>query len=59
MTLTKGDSPINQSQAKASSLDLGGLAGLSEGDAAARLQQEGPNELPAQKKRGLWTIASK
>jgi len=42
--------------AKASTLDLGGLPGLSEGDAIARLQQDGPNELPAQKKRGPWTI---
>ena len=37
-------------------LDLGGYVGLSEADARARLEQEGPNELPAQKKRSLLTI---
>jgi Ca2+-transporting ATPase len=37
-------------------LDLGALPGLSESDARARLQKEGPNELPVQKKRGLFTI---
>jgi Ca2+-transporting ATPase len=38
-------------------LDLGGLVGLTESDAQARLLREGPNELPAQKQRHLWTIA--
>jgi Ca2+-transporting ATPase len=37
-------------------LDLGGLLGLSEDDARARLQHEGPNELPTQTKRNLFTI---
>jgi len=37
-------------------LDLGGLAGLSEADARARLQKEGPNELPTQKTRSLLAI---
>jgi len=37
-------------------LQVEGLVGLHEADAAARLQQEGPNELPAQQKRNLLTI---
>ena len=40
----------------ASVLQLEGLAGLREEDATLRLQQEGPNELPAQQKRNLLTI---
>jgi P-type Ca2+ transporter type 2C len=39
-----------------SALDLEGLAGLSEDAARERLQQEGANELPAQKKRNLLAI---
>ncbi len=38
-------------------LDLGGLPGLREEEACARLQREGPNELPAQEKRSLLAIA--
>lgn len=38
------------------SLDLGGFAGLDEDVARTRLQQQGPNELPSQKKRSLLTI---
>jgi Ca2+-transporting ATPase len=38
-------------------LDLGGLAGLGEDDAAQRLLRDGPNELPTQKKRSLLSIA--
>ncbi len=38
-------------------LDLGGFSGLSEDDARRRLEQDGPNELPTQKKRGLFAIA--
>lgn len=37
-------------------LDLGGLPGLSAKDARARFENEGPNELPTQKKRSLLTI---
>ncbi len=37
-------------------LQVDGLVGLNEKDATARLQQEGPNELPAQQKRNLLTI---
>jgi Ca2+-transporting ATPase len=40
----------------AQSFDLGGLAGLTCDDAKVRLEQEGPNELPRQKKRGLLAI---
>jgi Ca2+-transporting ATPase len=40
-----------------SSLDLSGLPGLSGSEALARLKLEGPNELPTQEKRSLWTIA--
>jgi Ca2+-transporting ATPase len=41
----------------ASILDLAGLPGLSEEEAAARLLREGANELPEQKKRTLLAIA--
>jgi len=37
-------------------LDLGGLAGLDEEEARRRLEQEGPNELPTQKRRRLLAI---
>jgi Ca2+-transporting ATPase len=37
-------------------LDLAGFASLSEEDARQRLEREGPNELPAQRKRSLWAI---
>ncbi len=37
-------------------LDLREFRGLDEGEALARLQQEGPNELPGQKKRSLLAI---
>jgi Ca2+-transporting ATPase len=43
--------------AAGAALDLGALAGLSEGEALLRLRREGPNELPAQKRRGLATVA--
>ncbi len=42
---------------RASFLDPTGLAGVSEQEARARLQQEGANELPAQRKRSLLAIA--
>jgi Ca2+-transporting ATPase len=48
--------PTKGTQATPTVLDLGGLVGLGERDAGARLQQEGPNELPAQKRRSLLTI---
>jgi Ca2+-transporting ATPase len=38
------------------SLDLGAQAGLSEDEARLRLEKQGPNELPAQKKRSLLAI---
>ncbi|MCC6522243.1 MAG: cation-translocating P-type ATPase [Polyangiaceae bacterium] len=38
-------------------LDVGGLSGLTEEEAAARLERDGPNELPTQQKRGLWRTA--
>ncbi len=47
---------IEKTQATSTVLDLGGLLGLNGGDVIERLQQEGPNELPAQKKRSLLTI---
>jgi P-type Ca2+ transporter type 2C len=37
--------------------DLAGLAGLSEAEALRRLQAEGPNALPSQKKRGILAVA--
>ena len=38
------------------SLDLGGFAGLGEDEARVRFEQQGPNEIPAQRKRGLLAI---
>ena len=38
------------------SLDLSGFAGLDKDDARATLEQQGPNELPSQKKRSLLAI---
>ena len=37
-------------------LDLEGLAGLREAESRERLQQEGPNELPARARRNLFTL---
>ncbi|MDO8944386.1 MAG: HAD-IC family P-type ATPase, partial [Desulfobacterales bacterium] len=47
---------IVRTRATSTVLDLGGLLGLSGDDVQERLRQEGPNELPAQKKRSLLTI---
>jgi Ca2+-transporting ATPase len=49
--------PAPTTQRGTTALDLGGFAGLSEEDAAARLVRDGPNELPSQKKRGLAAVA--
>jgi P-type Ca2+ transporter type 2C len=38
-------------------LDLGGFTGLSEDDARRNIEADGPNEIAAQQKRGLFTIA--
>lgn len=38
-------------------LELEGLPGLTEAEAALRLKREGANELPARHNRGLWVIA--
>jgi Ca2+-transporting ATPase len=40
-----------------SALDIVGVSGLTEAEAAARLRAEGANELPAQKRQGLIGIA--
>jgi len=48
--------PTNKPPANSTVLDLEGFHGLSEDDARARLQQEGPNELPTQAKRSLFAI---
>ena len=53
---TTAELPTKKPPATDTVLDLGGLFGLSDNDAHARLEQEGPNELPAQKKRSLWAI---
>ena len=50
------EAPAKGTQAIRTVLDLGGLVGLREEDARSRLQQEGPNELPTQKKRSLLAI---
>ena len=41
---------------RASTLELRGLSGLTEAQARTRLAEEGPNELPTEKKRGLFAI---
>lgn len=49
--------PVDKRVAIVSSgLQIEGLTGLSETDAFARLQKDGPNELAAQHKRNLFTI---
>lgn len=48
---------VQEPRAASAVLDLGGLPGLREEEARTRGQQEGPNELPAQGQRSLWTIA--
>jgi len=50
------ETPNTGTRATSAVLNLSGLPGLGEEDARARLQQEGPNELPAQKKRSVWSI---
>jgi Ca2+-transporting ATPase len=47
---------IKENRAGHTVLDLGGLSGLSEENALARFEDEGPNELPTQSKRSLLTI---
>jgi Ca2+-transporting ATPase len=37
-------------------LDLAGFTGMSEDEALARLREEGPNELPGEKRRTFWAI---
>ena len=51
--------PVTGSSAphRADGMDLAGMAGLSEAEALGRLQAEGPNALPSQKRRGLVGIA--
>src|SRR5664279_2611134 len=51
-----GDKQAKGTRGAGSVLDLAGLSGLSEEGAKARLVREGPNELPAQKKRNLLAI---
>ena len=43
--------------ANITNLDLSGFQGLTEQEARARLEREGANELPTQKKRGIAAIA--
>jgi Ca2+-transporting ATPase len=50
-------SPLKARGTSSLVLDLGGLEGLAEDEAQGRLEREGPNELPAQKKRGVLSIA--
>src|SRR5512147_2932836 len=48
--------PTAPARSGAAYLDLGGFSGLSEDSARRLLEQDGPNELPTQKKRGLFAI---
>jgi Ca2+-transporting ATPase len=50
-------SPRRSADADASVLDLCGLTGLEPEQAEARLRQEGANELPTQRQRGMLAIA--
>jgi Ca2+-transporting ATPase len=52
-----GNSAAPRGQALASRLDPSGFDGLSEEEALLRLQQVGPNELPSEKRRGLFSMA--
>jgi len=54
--MNTSEGPINAARAESAFLELGGLVGLSEQEAGARLLGEGPNELPSQKKRSLLAI---
>ena len=45
------------STARVKKLDLTGISGLSEAEAASRLAQDGPNELPQSRKKNLFRIA--
>ncbi|MBA3035059.1 MAG: cation-translocating P-type ATPase [Desulfobacterium sp.] len=47
---------IKETRTSQTTLNLGGLSGLSEENAHDRLIAEGPNELPTQSKRSLLTI---
>ncbi|MCK6502129.1 cation-translocating P-type ATPase [Myxococcota bacterium] len=44
-------------ESRSAALDLAGLSGLSEAEAALRLERDGPNELPTQRGRGVLHIA--
>ena len=48
---------VDTPRSSGTSLDLTGFAGLSEDEARRRIEQDGPNELPSQKNRGLFAIA--
>ncbi|MEI6515240.1 MAG: cation-translocating P-type ATPase [bacterium] len=49
---------MKRESATSSTMDFNGIQGLSEMEARSRLEREGANELPAQKKRGIAAIAS-
>lgn len=51
------DGPGAGAPASSSFMDLGGMQGLSEQEAAERMVRDGPNELPAQKPRNVLAIA--
>ncbi len=57
MSLPTTPPPRRPGEVSRSALDLGGLTGLTEAEAAARLLRDGPNELPAQQGRGVLRIA--
>jgi Ca2+-transporting ATPase len=48
--------PLKRNRSSMNVFNLAGLSGLSQEDACARFENEGPNELPKQKKRSLLTI---
>jgi Ca2+-transporting ATPase len=48
---------MTSGQPQSMNLDVGREQGLTEKEARKRLEQEGPNELPTQKNRGIFSIA--
>jgi len=56
LTESVQEPPTTRARVSGGVLSLEGLVGLHEEEAGARLQLEGPNELPTQQKRNLFTI---
>ncbi len=55
--MTQTETSSQRGPSSRAAMDLRGLNGLSAEEAQARLEREGPNELPSQKQRSLLAIA--